>query len=490
LSPFTARLALLGSLAAGGIAAPLTVHPQGRALDLPEVLASALGAPAIGTQLARQTEQRAEGVVQAAQGAFDWSLSASAGQRLLPQSRTLNGFLLDQSDYRWNYLATVFGDRLFESGVRIRAGITAVSNNGDDARRQLSPMANRPQFLVDVPLNSSLGEPAEMLRLEAARKDLAGSERDTQLSHGAYLHQVASAYWKALAQQRRRDAARSNREVIDEVAARVAQLAGRGETAQSEADQWRLRAGLRGLAVDRAAREFAAARLELAVLLKAEAERGWEGAEFSARFPDESAPVQGAAPDLEKLVRLALERRPEVRRQADRVRASQLRSLAAVRETEGRVALVAGLDRVMVEYSKALGDNRASGARRQSEADTRSAELLLQDLERSIRSDLRQTLARLAAARDAARLLRPVADQLAGSLEGARRQVAAGLAPASALAQAADSLLEARRELVDAQAQQAQALADLRLHTATLAQPGQSAQALAGLLRRVPEEAN
>jgi outer membrane protein TolC len=486
----TARLALLGLLAAGGVAAPLAAHSQGRALDLPDVLETAIGAAAIGPQLARQSEQRAQGVVQAAQGAFDWSLSASAGQRLLPQTKTLNGFLLDQSDYRWNYLATVFGDRLLESGVRIRAGITAVSNNGDDARRQLSPMANRPQFLVDVPLDGSFGEPAEMLRLEAARKDLAGSERDTQLSQSAYLHQVASAYWNSLALQRRRDAARSNREVIDEVAMRVARLAERGEMAQSDADQWRLRAGLRGLASDRAAREFSAARLELAVLLKAEGQPGWDDAEFSARFPDESAPAPGAAPDLEKLVGLALERRPELRRQADRVRASQLRSRAAVRETEGRFALVAGFDRVMVEYSTTLGENRAGGVRRQSDAEARSAELQLQELERTVRSDLRQVLARLAASRDAVRLLRPVADQLAASLEGTRRQVTAGLAPAGSLAQTADSLLEARRELIDSQAQHAQAIADLRLHTATLDRPGQSAQALAGALRRVPDEVN
>lgn len=454
------------------------------------MLETALGATAIGTQLARQSERRAHGVVQAAEGAFDWTVSTSAGQRLLPQNRTLNGFLLDQSDYRWSSVGTLAGDRLLNNGVRIKTGITMVANSGEDARRQLSPMANRPQFLVDVPLNASLGEPAELLRLEAARKDLAGSERDTRLSQSAYLHQVAGAFWKSLAQQRRRDAARSNREVMDEVALRVTRLAERGEIAQSDAEQWRLRAGLRGVAFDRAAREFAAARLELAVLLKTEGERGWNGAELAARFPDESAPMQGAAPDLEKLVRLALDRRPEVQRQIDRVRASQLRSRAAMRETEGRLAFVAGLDRVMVEYSTSLGDNRASGVRRQSDADAKSAELLLQDLERTVRADLRQGLARLAASRDAVRLLRPVADQLAASLEGARRQVTAGLAPASSLAQAADSLLEARRELIDSQAQHALAIADLRLHTATLAQPGQSAQALAGLLRRAPDEAN
>jgi outer membrane protein TolC len=488
LSPFNVRLALLGLLAAGGIAAPLGAQAQGRALDLPDVLQAALGAASIGTELARQSEQRAQGAVQSAEGAFDWSLSASAGGRLLPQTRTLNGFLLDQSDYKWNYLATVFGDRLLDSGVRIRTGITAVSNNGEDARRQLSPMTNRPQLLVDVPLNASLGEPAERLRLDAARKDLAGSERDTQLSQSAYLHQVASAYWKALAMQGRRDAARANREVIDEVAMRVARLAERGEMAPSESDQWRLRAGLRGLAHDRAVREFAGARSELAVLLKTEGERSWDGAEFAARFPDEAAPAQGA--DLEKLVRLALERRPEMQRQADKLGASQLRSRAAARDTEGRFAVVAGLDRLMLEYTTSLGDNRAGGARRQSEADVRSAELQLQELERSIRADVRQTLARVTASRDAVRTLRPVADQLAVSLEGARRQLAAGLIPPSSLAQAADSLLEARRELIDSQLQHAQALADLRLHTATLAAPGQSAQALAGALRRIPDGAN
>ncbi len=483
------RRVLLGMLAAAVVAAPAAAQAQGRGLALAEVLETAFRSGAAGPQLARQAEERARGAVQSAQSAFDWTLTSGAGKRLVSQAGVLNGFLTDHSDERWPFIAQVYGDRLLESGLRLRTGITMVRDAGEDARRLLYPLANRPQFIVDVPLNASLGEPVEGLRLEAARRDLASFERGTQAAHGAYLHQVAVGYWKALALQQRRDAERAGMEVIDEVAMRVARLAEKGEAAPAEADQWRARAGLRRLAFERTQRDFAAARLELAALLKAESQAAWDNAEFAGPFPDEAAPPAASAQDLEKLARAALDRRPDVQRQLERVRAAQLRTRAAERETDSRVALVAGFDRLMLEYSTTLGDNRSSGLRRQFDAERESAETTLQELERNLRLDLRQGMARLAAARGAVRTLRPVVAQLATALEGTRRQVAAGLAPAGALAGASDSLLESRRELIEAQLQEAQAIADLRHQTAALAEAGQTPQMLAGLLRSAPAPA-
>ena len=61
--------------------------------------------------------------------------------------------------------------------------------------------------------------------------------------------------------KRLRDAERMHGAVIDELAARHAGLADKGEASGFDADQWRARASLRRLALERAQRDYAAARL-------------------------------------------------------------------------------------------------------------------------------------------------------------------------------------------------------------------------------------
>jgi len=479
------RRLLLGFLAAA-IVGPCAAQSHGRGVGMAEVLEAAFRSGAAGPALARQSEERARGAVQSAESAFDWLITSGAGGRLAQQAGVLNGFLQDRTEESFPFIAQIYGDRLLESGLRLRAGVTMVTNAAEDTKRLLYPLANRPNILVDVPLNGSLGEPAEALRLEAARRDLSSFESGTQTAHGDYLHQVARAYWRALALQQRRGAERAGAESIDEVAMRVARLAEKGEAAAADAEQWRARAGLRRLALDRAQRDFAAARLVLAALLKAETQAAWDNAELADSFPAATRGVP-TAQELEALARAALERRPDVKGQMARVQAAQLRTRAAERESDSRFALVAGLDRVMLEYSRPLGENRSSGLRRQYDADRESAQTTLQELERNLRLELRQAATRLASARAAIVALHPVVEQLSGALEGVRRQVTAGLAPPGAIAGAADSLLEARHELTEAQLLQALAIADLRHQTASLADPGQTGPMLAALLRTVPE---
>ena len=106
----------------------------------------------------------------------------------------------------------------------------------------------------------------------------------------------------------------------------------------------------------------------------------------------------------------------------------------ALRNADSRVAVVAGFDRVLLEWSKTLGDNHSGGLRRQYYADAASAETALQEIERSLRVGLRQSIARLSVARSAIGTLQPAVERLVRALDGARKQVAAGLVPPSALA--------------------------------------------------------
>ncbi|MEW6691011.1 MAG: TolC family protein, partial [Pseudomonadota bacterium] len=456
-----------------------------RKTGLQQILESAMGAEAAGPLLSRHARERAQGALQVAESAFDWSISAAAGKRRIAQAGTSMGFLTTETEFDTPFVATVFGERLLQSGVRMRAGVFLASDLRQDARRALNPLVNRPQLTFDIPVTGALGEPAEALRLEAARNDVVAADFDTRIARAAYLHRVAAGFWKMLAAQRRVQADRSLRDTTAEVASQLGRLAERGEAAAAEAAQWRARTQLREIGLQKATLEVATLRRELLSLLRLEQRPEWQGLDLAAEFPDEGAQPVGLA-HAAPLVERALQLRPDYLRLKEQVNAAQLRARAADRESADRLALVAGLDRLMLEWSTVLGGNRNSGLRRQHEQDAEIARLNLQELRRAIGVEIEQHLARLAAAAQAARALRPVTAQMARHVDGVRRQVAAGLSPASALAESAEALAQALKERIEAQAQHAQAIADLRLALAELSDPGIGAATLAEMLRRAP----
>jgi G:T/U-mismatch repair DNA glycosylase len=473
-------------LLACGLAAPCAGFAQGARADLRQVLESALSAEAIGPRLAQQASESAAGMVQSAEGAFDWSIAAAAGVRRIAQTGVSpQGFLTDEILDRMPFVTTLFGQRLLENGIKVNTGVLLVNETSGEARRNLNPLANRPQLTFDIPMNSSLGAPPEALRLEAARSELTSATHVERSARAAFLHRVATSFWKMLGAQGRRDAERAQRDVNLEVAAFMAKLSERGEVAAAESAQWRSRAQLRQLAERRAQVDLDASRGDLLALLRLEGQPRWRQLELAGDFPDEAA--QAAAPvEPEPLIRMALERRPDHLRLQERVRAADLRTQAVDRENADRVAVVAGLDRVMFEYSTSLGGNRSTGLRRQGEQEAASARANLEDLRRIIAVEINQALIRYAGAGDAVRSLREVAGQLRENFENVRRQVGAGLVRSIELAAAADTLAQASRDLVDARVQYAQAIADLRLATADLSDSGAGAAALASLLRRAP----
>jgi outer membrane protein TolC len=140
----------------------------------------------------------------------------------------------------------------------------------------------------------------------------------------------------------------------------------------------------------------------------------------------------------------------------------------------------------MFEWQTSLGGSKSGGLRRVQETEAASARSSLEDLKRLIAVEIRQALIRYAGAVEAVRMLREVAAHSRENIEGVRRQVVAGLAHAIAFATAADTLAEASRELVAAQVQHAQAIAELRLAISDLSDPATDAATLASLLRRAP----
>jgi len=459
---------------------------QPRTLDFADVLALALRTDGAGAQVARLAEERAASVVLGAEGAYQWSLASGFGARYAAEIVALNGFLTTQTRDRWPLVATASGERLLENGMRVRVGMAAIADVSDETRRRLYPLANRPTFSVDIPLNGSLGTPAEGFRLEAARNEHVAATRDSALAKDSFIYQVGAGFWRAVYAEQRRQVQSELREVIAEVAQHFATRAAQGAISPAEAEQWQARLELRRIGVERAAQEAATRRDQLNAILQVESEASHRDVRYIAPFPEVAAASRLAKLDLDALVSMALERRPEVEVQRAKVKSARLKARAADRETASRFSLVTGFDRVMVEYSRPLGAMLNVAAQRQHQAEIDIAEVQLKELERTIRVQLRESLARLTGAEALVRGLSSVVARLAQSLANTREQVRAGMQPAAAVASGAESLAQGRDELLEARLRYTLALLELRSQTAAVAAHTGSGRELAALLVTLP----
>jgi hypothetical protein len=459
---------------------------QPRTFDLADVLAIALRTDGAGAQVARLAEARAASVVLGAEGAYQWSLASGFGTRYAAEIVARNGFLTTETRDRWPLVASASGERLLENGVRVRVGIAAVADVSDETRRRLYPLANRPAFSLDIPLNGSFGAPAEGFRLEAARNDHAAATREPALAKDSFLYQVTAAFWRAVYAEQRRQVQAELRDVIAEVAQHFASRATRGAISAAESEQWQARLELRVIAVERAAQEAAAKRDQLNAILYVESDASHRDARYLASFPAVAPASRLAGLNLDALVSAALEHRPDVEMQRARVKSAQLKARATDKETASRLSLVTGFDRVMIEYARPLGATLNVSSQRQHQAEIDMAEVNLKELERTIRAQLRESLKRITGAEALVRGLSSVVERLAHSLASVREQVRAGMQPAGAVASGAESLAQGRDELIEARLRYALALLDLRSQTAALATHAGSGRELAVTLVTLP----
>jgi len=453
---------------------------EGPRLTLPDVARLALATAGQGALArARFAEQRAQSAVHLAQGAFDWNVDVTGGYRRVALSGSSGGFLT--TDIRFaNILATsVTAAKLLDNGIRIRPGL--VMSNGDDQSRLASEMLrSQPLLQVEVPVDGSWGQPLEALRLNAARSELAATRLDGQHARQLYLSQVMKSAWALLATQQKYAATLSQAAVAEEIAARMLRLTAAREVSQMASDDVLARAQLRRNAVDQAALELSAARLDLALLLRTD-EASVVG--LDASFP---APAQGLDDArLTRLVDEALSRRLDLQGESQRIESAHQRARIAQQEVDSRLTLQAGHDRLLLNWSKPLGENRDLGAREQALAEVGQASLQSEDLRRHIEVEVRMAHKRLLSSSQTIERMRPVVEKLRDRFGLVRQLVDQGQQPPPALLDAADQLSNAQRQLADLELLHAETLADLHLATASISnemtEPAMLARAFSSL---------
>ena len=455
----------------------------GTTLTLTQVLSHALKTDSQGeVGRARYALEQASGAVQIAEGAFDWSVRSSTGYTSIYQPGSLGGFLTTEV-HRFNVLSsTVFAERQFANGIRVRPGVV-VTQNQDSFRSDLARLGNRPLLQVDIPLDRSLGAPPDALRMQAAQSDRAAAQTDADFARQSYLHKVMTAVWLQVAARERAAVHRELAERLEGVAARVERLARAGEAASLSADELRGRASLARALAERDAMELVAARVQLAFLIRV-APDSFSGVDVE--FPRITASEAVRRDKLSAYVEEALQRRPDVRGHAERIESARLRGRIGEREVDSQVTLTVGHDRLLLNWYAPLGENKRNGARRQALAGLGAAEDGLDEAKQRVRVETQLALERLIASK-------ATIERAGAAMEATRERltltdqlVNEGRHPPTALADTADQFAAARRQWLDANLLYALALADFRRATGSIPEGAAEPSAVADLFVTEP----
>jgi hypothetical protein len=475
--------------AAFTFATPASAHAaelrtRAQTLSLSEVFSHALKVDSQGEiGRARYAVEQAAGAVQLAEGAFDWAVRTQTGYNRIYQPAAIDGFLTTGVD-SFNVLSsTMYAERQFANGIRVRPGYI-VSQNKDNFRSDLARLGNRPLLQIDVPLDGSLGAGApDALRLQAAQSDRAAAQTDADFARQTYLHRVVTAVWLQVAARERAAVYRDLAERLETVAARVGRLARAGEAATLNADELRGRASLARALAERDAVELVATRIQLAALIQVPAD---VFAGVDTQFPRMTAADAAQRDKLPAYVDQALQRRPDVRSQLERIEAARLRGRIGEREADSQLSLTVGHDRLLVNYYTPIGDNKRSGARRQAAAGVGAAEDGLEEAKQRVRVETQLALERLIASKSSVERAGSAMDTTRDRLALVDQLVNDGRHPPSALADAADQFAASRRQWLDANLLYALSLADFRRATGSIPEGGAEPTDVAALFVTEP----
>lgn len=450
-------------------------------LTLSEIVRLALDS---GSQSAlarsRLAEQNAQGTVNLAQGAFDWTADVTGGYRRVALQQDVGGFLTDDIRYADVLTTTVAAEKLFESGIRLRPGFVA-SNGDDQSRLASSLLRSQPILELEVPADARFGQPDEALRLKSARADLAANRLDGQHARQLYLNRVIKATWALLAAQQKYAFSLARAAVAQEVSGRMLRLAAAHEVSAMAADEVLDHAELRRNGVNQAEMDHAAARLDLAMLLRVD-----EAVltHLDAAFPSFSETLDEVR--LQQLLADAMARRLDLQGETHRIESARQRAGIARRQADSRLTLQAGHDRLLLNWTKPLGEHRDLGASQQALAAVGQATLQADDLRRSIEVEVRIAQKRMTGAGRILERLRPVVERHRQRYDLVRQLVDQGRQPATALLDAADQLSHVQEQLADLERAQADALADLHLATASIPDSQNEPAILVSAFTRLP----
>lgn len=414
-----------------------------------------------GVALAMVSVRRADAALQAAQSPFEWGHSGTLAWRRQLEYVERAGALTAETVYRFNLFTTLGFDRLFENGIRVQPGM--LYQRGDQATTSLLGTSRvLPTVTVDIPVNGSLGSPAEKLRLEQARRNRATAELDAHRARQVHLHRVVTMAWGWLAAQERVRLLNAAVVEAETQMRRTRQLADRGEIAPFHVAREQARLTSRRVDVSELQQTAEALRAELVALLGSSASPVQAAQRMEDRFPAEQAAL-----NVSELVNAARQARPDLLRARERVETARMGLRIADRQGASKLSVVATHESLGLSWGMALGQSRANALAGDALAEMEAADLGLQQIEQELVASVNATVQRIRTVQQALAQMESVERELEQIFQALTRSRQAGAGPdvQAQINDALDARVIASQQVVGLRLTLATAIADLRLHT-------------------------
>jgi len=432
--------------------------------------------------------QKAQGDLQQAEGAFDWTVSGKTGWQRLYLPKIRNGVFTDETEVTSAVPIDAGIAKRFENGITIQPGVTFYANTPASDAQTFGLTTPRPHFNVTVPLwQNSGGDSPLAAKAHAAEKALQGTRFETEYARGLAVHDAVQVYWRCLALRDQTQVARTAETESLDYDALLKRQAEHGQLEPAELDR---------ATADQAVRHVEVTKGEVAEQSCGRQLRQTMGSPAEMK----TAPgVTGDFPDMNALsddvtqlneaamTDLALRNRLDLQALSQYAGAATDTVKGAHSGIGPQVDLSLDTDGVFVNLSKSIEGNVEDGTLKSAQAQETIARLNLKDAEEQVRRDVSDQVQALKAALADWKGLSHSATLLEGVAESARKRAAAGFLPRSAQQEAETDLAQTRQAAVDAQLRFCAALTALRLSTGTLvAQAGTPTGSLAQLFRTLP----
>lgn len=455
---------LLGLLLVLGLfpgARPASAAP----LSLEDVIRTAQGGKGLALQQEEAKVARAQGAVQRAAGAFDWTMFLESGWERLYFPQSVGGILTTTLETTDTWHTTAGVSRLFRGGISIQPGISIYDAPASTVGRTLGLTRTRPQLSLSIPLLKGSGRNNMAAANErSAQINYQGARLARDFAAQREIYDAVRTHWRCLATQSQSVILITVQQQTDADVDTMRNSVKAGLTEPVVLDRTIASQAMQMVSLGRAQVAEDACHRDLGLTL------GTGGLPTAqGTLPSPAGRREALAQlDEERLVETAFRNRKDLQA-LTRFQEAADETLAGARNGDKpQVNLMVDTTQAMVRLSMPIGGGVQQGQVSEALAGQSEARLKLQELQAQIRRDIGTALAGARQYAGFWETLNRSQALLEGVAADAQKRQQNGTISAQDYRLAQDELGRVRPQLVEAQLQYASSLADLHLLLGTI----------------------
>jgi outer membrane protein TolC len=448
----------------------------------------ALRPDSLATLLQDETVKAAAGKLQQVKGAFDWTITATAGWEVLYSANpvVLNGVSVLTDSVRTNnafYYSANIG-RLFRNGIQIDPGVlvypvapSAALTNG------LTQL--RPTLGLKIPLWRGLGEEGADAGERAAKDSLMAAQRSRVYAVAQAVQNDVQTFWRCLADDQIAQITQNSERNSAAYQQSLNSLLKRGMIEPTTAQQNAANGVTQHLSAQTANDTAIACRRDLAYATTGS---------VKGPFPGPTGELPAVAPivdavdrlDVDALTQLALTQRPDLKGAEQNVEAAEENLRFAQDQASPEIDLHVDPLGASVNYTQSIQNNVAQGSEAQASAAKSQAEISLRQLEDQVHFDVSDAVRSVRRAVSDWTALKAAETQMERAVNDANKRAKYGSITWSDFLTTEAQLAAIQQQMVTTQLQFAVSLATLRLVTGTIVMDGETPATMAEKFTTLP----